>query len=488
MYKIPFFLAAISLVGCASYPRKKSSEKKIKKYKFRTLCFATLFLFTSCTSIKTDPYSSFLQVKDDVAHRTNQIIQWNNQVSDLNCTRDFIERTLDHQLSVDDVVKITLLNNRHLQALYEKLGIAQAELVQASLFKNPILDFQLRYDNGFGSDKIIEAGIIQNLLDILLRPLKKRVARAELEIIKNQVTGDVMEIIAEAKIAFFTLQDSEMTLSLRKKVQDATEAAFDAAKRLRKAGNINNLKLAIERSFYEQSKIDVSQSELKVVEAREKLNVLMGLWGLQVEWELSSQLIELPNKLPDFKEIENDVVANNLDLQVARKQIYLTAARVGINTAEVVFPDLGIGVDSEREIDGNWFVGPQLTIGIPIFDFGQARTAAGRAELNQLCNEYYALAVELRSSARSASFRLWNSYRQNRYFEEVLIPLAEEVTAETLLQHNAMQLGVFDILSAKQREIETREKAIHTYRDYWIAHTELELLKNGRMKHKTRMD
>ncbi len=51
-----------------------------------------------------------------------------------------------------------------------------------------------------------------------------------------------------------------------------------------------------------------------------------------------------------------------------------------------------------------------------------------------------------------------------------------------------MQLSVFDILSAKQREIETREKAILTYKDYWIAHAELELLMNGRMQHKLRMN
>jgi cobalt-zinc-cadmium efflux system outer membrane protein len=61
------------------------------------------------------------------------------------------------------------------------------------------------------------------------------------------------------------------------------------------------------------------------------------------------------------------------------------------------------------------------------------------------------------------------------------VPLAEQITAETQLQYNAMQLGVFQLLQAKQREIDTRRQSIAAQRDYWLARTELEQILAGRM-------
>jgi cobalt-zinc-cadmium efflux system outer membrane protein len=39
-----------------------------------------------------------------------------------------------------DDAAVAMLNNRDLQAIYSDLGLAQADLVQAGLFRNPILD------------------------------------------------------------------------------------------------------------------------------------------------------------------------------------------------------------------------------------------------------------------------------------------------------------------------------------------------------------
>jgi len=82
---------------------------------------------------------------------------------------------------------------------------------------------------------------------------------------------------------------------------------------------------------------------------------------------------------------------------------------------------------------------------------------------------------------------LLNAFKQHRYFQNVIIPLEEQITKETLLQLNAMQLGVFDLLLIKQKEIETKLKSIFSYRDYWMARTEVEMLLSGRMIHKINM-
>ena len=51
-----------------------------------------------------------------------------------------VRALLQDTLTVDGAVQVALLNNRNLQALYAELGVAQADLVQAGLLRNPVFD------------------------------------------------------------------------------------------------------------------------------------------------------------------------------------------------------------------------------------------------------------------------------------------------------------------------------------------------------------
>ena len=66
--------------------------------------------------------------KDVVAIRTPQDAEW---------AHDNVRRLLRRGLTVDTAVQIALLNNRGLQAAYNELAIAEADLVQDSLPPNP---------------------------------------------------------------------------------------------------------------------------------------------------------------------------------------------------------------------------------------------------------------------------------------------------------------------------------------------------------------
>lgn len=450
-------------------------------------CIGAALIFTGCSRISTNPMPVFNEVQTSISHRTGQVIVWDKGEEGCREFKNWLKSSLEKDLTVEKAVQIALLNNQHLKGTYENLGIAQAQLVQAGLLKNPIFSLSLRCENLVNSASILEMGLVQNFLDILLKPQKKRLACAELAIVKSEVSARVLDVIAEAKIAYHSLQSAEQVLMMRKQVLETTEAAYDVANRLHEAGNITNLDLVVERSNYEQMKIDVSDAEVSLFEARERLNIVMGLWGSNIDWKISQQVSPIPDEQMDFDCIESYVIANSLDLQMSRERMRATALSLGIETTEIIFPELTFGPDSERDPGGPWFIGPQFSIGIPIFDIGVAKKAAGCAELSKQWNEYTALAIEIRSASRVASFRLLNALKQYQYFQSIIIPLEEQITKETLHQLNAMQLGVFDLLLVKQKEIETRLKSIFSYRDYWIARTEVEMLMSGRMIHKMDM-
>lgn len=445
----------------------------------KTALFSLFFLLgvTGCMKVDTNPQPVFSQVQEDVAHLTNQCIYWDR------CLQDSIiaismEELLQKELSEDLAIQIALLNNQNLQAIYESLGIAKAKLAQAGMLKNPIFSFSYRFSTQSNVTDLIEGALLQNFLEILLIPLKRKMAQAELEATKAMLISKVVEMIAETKIAFYTLQASEQIWNLKKDILLASELSYEAGQRLFEAGNIKDLDLSIERSFYEQAKLDVASWEIAVLEAREKLHVLMGLWGCQIDWKISPIIPEIPSKEEDFINIENEAIARSFDLKISYNKLLATAASFGIDTSKFIFPQFDLGVSAERE-DSIWYVGPAFNIAIPLFDFGKVNAAKAKAAIMQEWNRYTALAIEIRSKARISRFSLLNAFRQYQYLKKVMIPLSEQITNISLLQHNAMQLGIFQLLSAKQRELEKKVQFVQMRQEYLISKVILQSLLKG---------
>ncbi len=451
----------------------------------KILLVIPVVFFIGCSSVSTDPQPAFSEVQREVAQRSGRLIQWKTNSDEDAAVAAKIQKMLESKLSADEAVQIALLNNPRIQGVYEQLGIAQAQLVQAGLLKNPVFEMSLRFVEGPGSDYIIEMGAAKDFLDILLVGLRKDRQRARLEVTKSEVASEVMNLAAETQMAFYSFQASLQVYETNKRINKAAELAYDAAKRLHKAGNITDLAFATERSLYEQTKLELASSETLMLQNRESLNTLMGLWGNDTKWQAVPDLPDIPAENIELPELENQAVEKSLDLVIARQKFKAVAAQMDIDTAELVFPEMAAGAEAEREGDGTWSAGPSFAVGIPIFDFGQARTAAGKAQLRRLWNNYTALAIEIRSAARSARYRLVNARRQAVYYRKIIVPLSEQITLETQLQYNAMQLGVFQLLQAKQMEFSFRRNYIDALRNYWIARTELELLLDGHLVRQT---
>jgi outer membrane protein TolC len=59
------------------------------------------------------------------------------------------------------------------------------------------------------------------------------------------------------------------------------------------------------------------------------------------------------------------------------------------------------------------------------------------------------------------------------------VPARNEVMRQTLLQYNAMQVGVFQVLQARQQELDTELAYVETLREYWSAKAALDALLAG---------
>ena len=177
--------------------------------------------------------------------------------------------------------------------------------------------------------------------------------------------------------------------------------------------------------------------------------------------------------------MESRAVEQRLDLVALRFEALGTAQTLGFARFQEVAQQFEIGGRYVHEIQSEHSTGPIIRIPIPLFDFGQGVKARGEAKLRQLQQRYLGLAVEIRSDVRAARDRMLNARAIVDYSRSTVLPLRHRVVEESQLQYNAMQMSLFDLLRARQEEVNAARQSVEAKRDYWVARAELEKAVGG---------
>lgn len=387
----------------------------------------------------------------------------------------------DGRLTADEAVRLSLANNAGLRAVLAELEIARADLWGATLPPNPVVDAELEFLESDGGE-VLELAVAQSIIDVLLIPRRRQVAAEQFEAERARVTSAVLDLAVEVRIAYRTLQAQLELVGLFRSATDATYFSYDAARRLRDAGNINELEFLREQALYEDAKLALVEARVMVAKQREGLNALLGIWGAEgAAWEVEPRLPFPPPLDVDPDGLESAVLASSLDLEAKRHQITALGHALGLERLEVMFPEGAVGVTAAREADGTWGVGPLVSFSVPVFDYGQAASAGARARLEQAYAEYTDLAIRLRRSTRATYLETHAARESSRYFLDVVLPLRASVTEQTQRQFNAMQLGVFQLLEARRRELDAGRRYVEALLAHWTARAQLEALLLGRM-------
>ena len=431
---------------------------------------------TGCASVSLD--AGFPDVSAIVEDRAAMKIAW-NRGSDLDQeAAERVRTLLQKRLTAEDAVQVAMLNNRDLQAIYTDLGVAQADLVQAGLFRNPVLDAAVLFPLS-GARPDLQLGAVVSFLDVFYIPLRKRVAAARFEEAKLRVTGAVLDHAGDVRRAFYRHQANEQMLELRQTVVQALTASLEVSRRLHEAGNISDLDLARDRAVTEASRLALRSAEVTAHESRERLNDLMGVWGDQTAWETERRLPDIPAEPLEVTRIEAHAVDRSLALVQARQRIVVAGQQLSYDRAIALLPESELGVEAERE--EGWKIGPTLAVPVPLFDQGQARMSRAMGELRRAQQEYYSLAVRVRAVARGVQDRMVGARDRALYYRDILLPLHERIVNEAQLQYNAMQIGIIQLLRDRERQIETGVAYVEALRDYWLARADLMHLASGRL-------
>jgi cobalt-zinc-cadmium efflux system outer membrane protein len=424
--------------------------------------------------------AGFGDVRQLVSDRTGAIVHWDGHTADDQAVALSIAKMLSGQLTADQAVQIALLNNDHIQASFEDLGIAQADLVQAGLLKNPVFDLGVRFPDRGPSGTYLDFAVAEDFLDVALLPARTKLAAAQFEMAKAQVSQEVLTFAAQTRADFYDCQAAAQMLEFRRAMAQAAAASLEAAKKLHDAGNLNDLDFADERAQEVRARIDAVDAEALATEAREKVTDDMGLTSAQARWT-PAPLPEIPPREIADRGLELLALSQRQDFAAAR-QNYFVQIRVLKLTGDTRFVDeANLGAEFERETDGQWRIGPSLSVPIPIFDQGQARMSRAEAMAIQSLDRVFALATDIRSQVRTARAKLSNARTRALLYRDQVVPIARDVLRQTELQYNGMYVGVFRLLEAKRQQIDAANQYIEALRDYWTARGELEEAVGGRL-------
>jgi outer membrane protein TolC len=435
-------------------------------------------LLSGCATFSSD--GGFGAVAQATKSRSGAQTRMLRNDEDRRALDEQLNKLLAEPLSADAAVQIALLNNRTLQARYWDLGIAEAELVQAGRLANPGFSFKRTHGGG---EVAIERTLSMNFVQLLTLPLAARIETRRFEQVKLELAGEAVAMAHQARLAWIEAVAAQQGVVYAQQISDAAEASGELAKRMQAAGNWSKYDAAREQAFHADAMADVARARKEAFASREKLTRILGLSGAEATaYRLPERLPELPARPREVADAEAAALRDRLDVQAARLSSQHTADSLGLNKTTRFINALELSGIREREGDHR-SRGYEISLEVPLFDWGGARVAHAEATYMQSVNLLAAAAVTARSEARESVQDYQASYQLATHYRDVVIPLRQKISEETLLRYNGMLLSVFELLADAREQSAAVNNYITALKEFWIADANLDAAIGGKGVH-----
>jgi outer membrane protein TolC len=467
-------------------------------------------LLSGCASFSGDSgFSTVAQATQDRIGQQGKILRSDD---DRQALAGLLQQKLKQPLTADDAVQIALLNNRGLQATYWSLGIAEADLVQAGRLQNPA--FGYKHTQG-GGDTAIERTLGFNLVSLITAPLAARIEGRRFEQAKLAVADQALKVAADTRRSYYEAVAAAHALEYAQQVRDAAEAGAELGRRMQQAGNWSKLDAAREQAFHSDALAEAVKAGKQANASREKLARLLGLSGAvtaaggssgrstdggsndgssigngggdnaatvspRLTFTLPAHLPDLPAAPRELADAEQAAMRNRLDVQAAKLDTEHTASSLGLTRGTRFINVLELAAVRESATGQPRERGYEITLEIPLFDWGSARVARAEAIYMQSVNKLAETAAHAQSEARESYHDYRASYDLARHYRDSVIPLRRQVSQETLLRYNGMLASTFELLADSREQATAVRAYIDALKDFWVAETNLEAAMGGK--------
>ena len=446
----PLALSSLLLAGCASAPPDRGSASITN----------TVARQYQLNSTETETASN----------------SWQNPPNAEN-----LEQSLSASLTADSAVHIALRNNPKMRMLYADLGIAQAELLEATRIANPSFDWMRLKPTEGNLPAKLSFGLSQSVTDLLMLGARRKLATGILQRTSSEMTAQVSTLIFEAESAYWHAVGAEQVRAMRALVADSARTSSDLAERFFAAGNINRAQRAQENAAAAEALVTLKTAEANALEARGNLNQILGLGATDDRVKFDASLPTMAKKQDSLATLQALAQTQRSDLAASRQNVTLLTAMLGTTKRWRWFGELDISAERERETDGEKLRGIGFSLGLPIFNQGQGRVLHATAMLETATAQRDQMQLTVQSEVALGLAKLNKQREIVQTYADVLVPAREATVAEMQKRYNFMLIGAFELLQAKQAEYDAYQGYLDALRDYWLARTALKLAVGGEL-------
>ena len=392
------------------------------------------------------------------------------------------DELLGKPLSQDDAVRLALINSPSMQALLAQHWADSADAAQSGRINNPVLTLErLRSPIEIEVSRMLAFG----LLDLLTLPQRQRVALGRVEQAQLQLTANVIENVTRVRQAWVNAVASAQSLQYAKQVNDSAEASAELARRMLAVGNFSKLQRARQQAFYADAVVLWANASQTATAHREALIRLLGLTDAQAaRLQLPARLPELPDAPRSSTEVAAATSSARLDVRMAQAALDGIATAQGLNLIGS-FTDIELAVvrnSKTDRVDGkvNDLRGVEVALKLPLFDWGDLRRDAGRAQALAAANRLEATVRAAGSILRETYAAYRTHYDIAKHYRDEIVPLRKLIADENVLRYNGMLIGVFELLADSRDQIASVSAAINAQQQFWLADAALQATMVGK--------
>lgn len=466
---------------------------------------------------QVDPRSDYRRANELIAERTGIADTYDPATEEL--VQAKVDALLADGLTVEEAVRVALLNNRGFQALFAEIGASRAEVVQSGLLTNPALSLNGMFPEGGGRAQL-NLGFAQQIADLWQIPVRRKAAEAELERTILTAARQALDLAADAKIRCYRVLALQQAQSFaRESLKLANEGVQLALAQLA-AGKASQLDVNLTRANAIEANLELLDLEREQRVAVAELARVLGLGRRSGAWTLQDELPPVGDPPRDLDALVSAALERRFDLRAAEARAAAGEAEWRLELAKI-FPDVALGFDLERpearaipgrdlaadtaraslaagqlaapEIESRGrrriekaqiidaILGPSLALALPLWDQNQARIAKARFRFLQFCKAQEDLREAAARDVRRAAAQVQGAAELVRYYEQEALPQASETVTNATKLYEAGQKDIWPLLESERSLLARRLAYVNMRRDYAIALVELENAVGGRL-------
>ena len=380
-------------------------------------------------------------------------------------------------ITLSKAIELGVLNNPTLKAARAKLGISDAQILQAGLLSNP----NIISDNGFAEDTF-RVGIEQTIELGNKRSRRIKLAKMQKDVVQQEIITTILDVRSKVRSSYIQTYNAQQKLIAAREILETITNLEKIAKEREKKGNVENLDILQAEITVINAKNNIQSAKLELNEAFNSLSANIGKHlnrtivlappDLMKEFNISTQMVENDKTINILIEY---AYANRPEIKVIEKNIEVQNQKLKLAHSNIV-PDLkmSVGADfvtGDTKRNSTFIMG---SLGMPIFNRQQGVIKEVKAQKLVYENDLDAIKIKIEQEVKNAFFGVITNAKSLNIYEKELIPHAKMIVKKSEINFKEGKSNILIPINSQEAYINTQYRYIQTLTQYEQSVSDLE--------------